>query len=91
MKLKDLLEVEPGVWQSRPIFEGEIIALDGRDGKVLFDSRRNKQEHIQKYREGKVIMLWPDVRCVKVALGNHFVPVMKCYLSHDSWKEDETE
>ena len=91
MTLKDLIEVEEHAWQNDAILKGEIIALDGRDGKVLFDSRRNKKEHIQKYLDGKIISLWADARRVDIPFGAHFIPVIKVYLSHGSWKDGESE
>ena len=92
MKVADLVcEIEKGYYKDSPILHGDLIALDGKDGKVLFDTLRNKPERISMYANGEIISLWSDVRlCKGIAFGDFFKPVMKCYVSHNSWlKESE--
>ncbi len=68
----------------------ELIALDAKDGKILFDTMRNNDRFIEKYLNGNVSSIWADVRCIDRAFGSYFKPVMKCYVTHDSWKPEET-
>lgn len=94
MKIEDLLS-----HRNRAIFEddcfslrGDLIALDAGDGKILFDTRRNKIEHIEKYRKGEVLDLWADCVLIHSAgYGDYFKPIMKCYVLHDSWEGERNE
>ena len=87
MKVSDLIcKRNNGCYDNDIILQGDLIALDGKTGRVLFDTRRHKKEHINKYKSGEVISLWSDVRyCKGIAFGDYFRPVMKCYVSHESW------
>lgn len=87
MIISDLLEKkERGLFTDDVILKADLIALDGKDGKVLFDTSRNKREHISKYANGEILSLWADVRRVESVYGGYIKPVIKCYVSHDSWK-----
>lgn len=69
----------------------ELIALDAKDGKILFDTMHNNDDiFIEKYLNGNVSSIWADVRRIDGAFGDCFKPVMKCYVTHDSWKPEET-
>lgn len=72
------------------VAKSRVIALDAKDSKILFDTGKNKQEYIDKFMSGRIIHLLSDV----VHLGNsetivHIDPVIKIYVSHDSWKRGE--
>ena len=90
MRIEDLLCVQP-----RGIFEGDyplkshLIALDGKDGKVLFDTSRNKQDFIEKYYKAEVSTLWADCKKVNGTYGDFFKPVMKCFVYHNSWERSD--
>lgn len=72
------------------ISESEIVALDGKDGKTLFDSRQNRREYIEKYNNGKVLHIWSGIRTKR---GDDFYAtvsaVLMLYVSHNSWLESE--
>lgn len=91
MKVSDLLEKQLNPIYSNEIYDnevikGDLIALDAHDGKVLFDTSRNKKEHIAKFMNGKILHLWADVKRVETPFGDNFRPVMMCYLSYKSWE-----
>lgn len=92
MTISDLLDKKVrGIFTDDKVLKCELIALDAKDGKVLFDTAKNKREYIEQYKAGEVTSLWADMRKRSGAWNNYFVPVMKCYVSHDSWKEGEAE
>lgn len=93
MTISDLLDKNPrGIFASDKILKGELVALDAYDGKILFDTSRNKRETVEKYKKGEVIALWSDVKlCRGIGFGDYFKPVMKCYVSHESWEVDDAE
>ena len=90
MRVKDLIDKQ-GLFND-PLIKSNLIAQDGKDGKVLFDTRRNKQEVIDRYREGEIIALWADfARSDAVGgYGATAYPIIRIYVHHDSWKEEET-
>ena len=92
MTISDLLDKKTrGIFTDDAVLKCGLIALDAKDGKVLFDTEKNKREYIEQYKTGKVTALWADMRQRHGAWDNYFVPVMKCYVSHDSWKGGEAE
>ena len=69
--------------------KGRLIALDGANGKILFDTRRHKIDYISKFNNGIVLCIWADAkkRCGH-GFGDFFEPVTSCYVSHESWLRD---
>ena len=93
MTISDLLDKKVrGIFSDDAVLKCGLIALDAKDGKVLFDTAKNKREYIEKFKTGEVVSLWADVQ-KKGGTGWNacFIPTMKCYVSHDSWKEGEAE
>lgn len=94
MILSEIMDKQPGKYfEEDPILECELIAYDGKDGKILFDTSKNKKDYIEKYKSGKIISLWADAKIVKGYgfCGVLYKPVIKCYISHDSWKKGDGE
>ena len=91
MKLSELLEIKKEDYFPQKHLNSDLIALDGKDGKVLFDTRRNKKEHIEQYMSGDVLSLWTDMVIYKSVFGDYCKAIMKCYISHDSWLRDTKE
>ena len=91
MTIADLIEIKRDTpYVGGKALKCELIAFDGKDGKILFDTARNKRNQIEKFFEGEVIALWADVKLKKgVGFGDYFVPVMKCYVSHNSWGKEQ--
>ena len=88
MTINDLLGVNPhGIFKDVTVLKGDFIALDAKDGKLLFDTSRNKKDYIAQFLTGEISSLWSDVRKVRGIYGDYFKPVMKCYVLHNSWKE----
>lgn len=89
MTIADLIEIKRNTpFVGEKALKCELIALDGKTGKILFDTSRNKREQIEKYFDGEVIALWADVKLQKgIAYGDYILPVMKCYVSHNSWEK----
>lgn len=90
MTISDLLSARSrGILKDDKVLAGDLIALDGKDGKILFDTRRNKTEHIEKYLKGEVLSLWADVVLIRGSgYGDYFKPLMKCYVQHNSWERE---
>jgi hypothetical protein len=92
MIISDLLDKQVrGIFIDDKILKGTLIALDGKDGRILFDTSKNKSEYIEQFKTGQVLDIWADLR--RRGLGGwnvYYEPVIKCYVSHDSWKEEET-
>lgn len=93
MKICELLEKRPkGIFEDDCILKQDLIAFDGRDNKILFDTRKNKREYVSKYMNAEVIALWADVRpSANLAYGKIFIPVIKCYIEHNSWIDKESD
>lgn len=90
MKVADLLETQiNGIFADDKILKCPLIALDAKDGKILFDTSKNKREYINKYLTGEIISLWADCKHMRgLSYGDYFKPVMKCYISHNSWMKE---
>ena len=67
------------------VAKSKVIAMDARDGKILFDTGKNKQEYIDQFMKGEIVSLWADF----IHVGNLIDPVIKIYVSHNSWKKGE--
>ncbi len=93
MKISDLLvEIEEQFGFKEKPLKCDLIALDGKTGKILFDTSRNKKEYVEKYHDSEISCLWADVRLVRgCGFMDYFRPVMKCYVKHDSWLEESAE
>lgn len=91
MTISDLLDKKVrGIFTDDEVLKCELIALDAKDGHILFDTAKNKKEYIEQFKTGEVAALWADVRKRGCSGWNpYFEPVLKCYVSHDSWKEGE--
>lgn len=92
MTVAELLSIKArGIFvdDGQVIFHGDLIALDGMTGRILFDTHRSKKETIKKYSSGEVIALWADIKSIENPFGDYIMPVMKCYVAHDSWKKQE--
>lgn len=88
MKVADLVAERIGSFE-RKICDGRLIALDAKDGRVLFDTWKNTSKYIEAYINGEVCALWADV-CVKNEYPTSVIwPCIKCYVRHDSWKGGE--
>lgn len=90
MKISDLLDNNVrGIYKDDKILKCDLIALDAKDGKILFDTAKNKREYIEQFNTGEIISLWADLRHRGIGSWNgYYVPIIKCYVHHDSWKEN---
>lgn len=93
MIISDLVDAKVrGALFDLELLKCELIALDAKDGHILFDTAKNKKEYIEQYKTGEVTALWADIRRRGSCEWNtYFEPVLKCFVSHDSWKWGETE
>lgn len=93
MTVSDLLDKKVrGIFSDDALLKGELIALDSKDGRILFDTSKNKREYINKFSKGEITCLWADVKYIKgVAFGDYFKAVMKCYVVHDSWLAERSD
>lgn len=91
MIINDLLgKQERGIFTDDKVLQGDIIALDAKDGRILFDTGKNKREYIEQFKTGQVLSIWAELRHRGLGEWNgYYVPVIKCYVSHNSWKEKE--
>lgn len=91
MIISDLLDKQArGIFTDDKVLKSDLIALDAKDGRILFDTSKNKREHIEQFKTGQVLSIWADLR--RRGLGSwsgYYVPVIKCYVRHDSWKEEK--
>lgn len=71
------------------VAKSRVIALDGMDGKKLFDTSINRKEYYKKYYSGTVISVWSEIKSRGSAYNSHWDVVLCCYISHESWKEGE--
>ena len=86
MKVKDLIE-KADTLNDDVILKSALIALDAHNGRILFDTTKNKKIYIRKYLNGEILALWSDVRyCKGIGYGDYFKPVTKCYVKHNSWE-----
>ena len=57
MTINDLLGVNPhGIFKDDTVLKGDFIALDAKDGKVLFDTSRNKKGRHEIRRNRKLYL-----------------------------------
>lgn len=88
MKVADLLAEPKESWNPK-LCHGRVIALDAKDGRVLFDTERNKRNHIERFFNGEVTTLWGDVIVKEAEFTSRVCPVLKCYVTHGSWEGGE--
>ncbi len=88
MKVADLLAEPKESWELKLCY-GRVIALDAMNGKVLFDTWKNKRKHIEKFFDGEVTALWGDVVVKETEFTSQICPVLKCYVTHGSWEGGE--
>lgn len=89
MKVSDLVDAKVrGAFYDHELLKCNLVAHDAKNGKLLFDTAKNKREYIEKFKTGEVVALWADTQRRGNEYGSYYVPVIKCYVSHDSWKED---
>ena len=90
MIVADLIEHNPrGIFDDDVILKCDLVAFDAKDNKILFDTYRNKREHINKFLNGEILDLWADVRPMRSrGFGDYYKPVMKCYVAHNSWLKE---
>lgn len=89
MTISDLLDKQVReIFTDDNVLKGALIALDAKDGRILFDTDKNKREYIEQFKTGIVLSIWADLRHRGLGAWNvYYAPVIKCYVSHDSWKE----
>ncbi len=87
MKVRDLLEAQKdNVWGTNTICKSRVIALDAKDGKILFDTYKNKSEYVEKFFDGDVSALWSDIKTdISMGYGDLYKGVVMLYLKHMSW------
>ena len=72
---------------------GTVIAYDGKDGKLLFDTSRNTVEHVVRFAKGLIIGVWAGLK----DLDSHskcsktFTSVVCIYVHHNSWEEENNQ
>ena len=84
--------MDDDLWRVSDIMElayGRVIALDGKNGKVLFDTSKNQKKDIVQFMRGEVFGFWTDI---KTTQHNGFASasaeaVLMMDVLHDSWKE----
>lgn len=95
MKLSDLMKPQVNKYghEDSPILQSRrVIALDGGNGKILFDTYKNKSAYIDKYMSAEVISIWASNKVYGSDggyIGTCFQPCTMLYLSHDSWQKGE--
>ena len=95
MKVSDLMKPKMnkyGLEDSKILQSNRVIALDGKDGKILFDTYKNKSAYIEKYMSAEVISIWASNKergSYCGYSGTYFQPCTMLYLSHDSWQKKE--
>lgn len=68
--------------------ENRVIALNGKDGKKMFDTRNNKRDYIAQFYGREVLCIWADVIVNPYGGFNPSIePVVKCYVSNYPWKD----
>lgn len=93
MILKDLMgkREKESKFLSETILQGRVIAMDGCDGKVLFDTKKNKPNYIKKFMSAEVTTIWSSTKEMfadSEFSGAVYQPCTMIYLAHNSWKED---
>lgn len=69
MKLKDLLNA---------CVSQHIRAYNGMDGKLVFDTYRNKKEYVERFKECEVDRIWTEVHTDKPSGYTQFVRQYIC-------------
>ena len=87
MRVGELLDRKQNEYSTySDLVVSRVIALDAKDGKVLFDTSRNKKEFVEKFYRGVVIHIWADVSVTNTCSYDPYIrPVIKIYVSHRSW------
>lgn len=89
MLISELFEDSPNTWNEGRIVRGEITAFDSMTGKTLFNTRKNSDKHIKKFFIGILVSIYPDIDFIESGNSHVLVPYIKCFVEHDSWKEND--
>ena len=49
----------------RKILRGRLIARNGKDDSVVFDTSVNRKEYIDKYNDAEIIFIWSEIETIK--------------------------
>lgn len=63
-----------------------VVALDGMNGKKLFDTSINKKEYYEKYYNVEITDLWSEMRKTGSSYNSFYKQILCCYILH-KWEE----
>lgn len=70
LTVADLLEEREEPFVSGRKYHGRMIALSGKDGKKLFDTRNNKMDYIaSKFFDQEIQAMWTEMRPTSASSG----------------------
>ena len=92
LTVADLLEDRRDISSRSTMFHGRMIAKDAGDGKIVFDTRRHKQEYISRFYGDTVCSMWVEMREIWKPAGfmASYEAVLCCYIHHIE-KNKETD
>ena len=95
LTVSDLIEERPddsGYLLTCCLYHNRLIALDAGNGKILFDTAKNKKEFIEKYYPGNISAMWVEMREWNGHSPGYgpqvYQPVLMAFVDHNSWIED---
>ena len=90
LTVADLLEDRRDIFSRSTMFHGRMIAKDAGTGKIVFDTRRHKMEHVIKFFDDTVRALWVEMRETWKPAGYiaSYEAVLCCYVNHVEVKQD---
>ena len=93
--VSDLIEEKPedsGYFLTCCLYHNRLIALDGGNGKILFDTAKNKKDFIEKYYPGNISAMWVEMREWNGHSPGYgpqlYQPVLMVFVDHNSWITD---
>lgn len=91
----DLIErrIRPGTTfgSGDVLYYNRLICMGGKNGKILFDTSKNKTDFIRQYYPGIISAMWVEIRewnGKSAGFGPQtYEAVLLCYVEHESWKK----
>lgn len=72
------------------LYYNRLICKGGKNGRILFDTAKNKPEFIQQFYPAIISAIWVEIwehGGKSVGFGPQtYEAVMLCYVEHESWK-----
>ena len=93
MTVFDLLAPHKGIFDLDEVqCKSRVIAYDGKDGKIVFDTNKNKEKFYRKFMSCEILSIWADAKRFEgIGYGCTFEPLICVFLKHEEIEKAKEE